>query len=69
MKNRLFRLFTLLFAAAVLLLPLSGLAAQTQLQAKNVIILVGDGMGPSQFGGLMHNTEIFTVMKAALRLK
>ena len=50
MKNRLFRLFTLLFAAAVLFLPMSGLAAQTQLQAKNVIILIGDGMGPSQFG-------------------
>lgn len=50
MKNRLVRVFTLLFAVALLLLPLSGLAAQAQLQAKNVIILIGDGMGPSQFG-------------------
>jgi len=50
MKNRLFRLFTLLFAAAVLFLPLSGQAAQTRIQAKNVILLIGDGMGPSQFG-------------------
>ena len=50
MKNRLFRLFTLLFAVAVLFLPLSGQAAQTKNQAKNVILLIGDGMGPSQFG-------------------
>jgi alkaline phosphatase len=50
MKNGLFRRFTLLFAVSLLLLPLNGLAAQTQLQAKNVIILIGDGMGPSQFG-------------------
>jgi alkaline phosphatase len=49
MKNRLFRLCSLLFAAA-LLLPLNGLAAQTKIQAKNVILLIGDGMGPSQFG-------------------
>ncbi|MEK7244166.1 MAG: alkaline phosphatase, partial [Thermodesulfobacteriota bacterium] len=49
-KNRLFRLFTLFFAVAVLFLPLSGQAAQTRIQAKNVILLIGDGMGPSQFG-------------------
>ncbi|MDP2839478.1 MAG: alkaline phosphatase, partial [Syntrophales bacterium] len=34
----------------MLFLPLSGLAAQTRIQAKNVILLIGDGMGPSQFG-------------------
>jgi alkaline phosphatase len=50
MKNRLFRLFTLLFAVAVLFLPSSGQAAQIKNQAKNVILLIGDGMGPSQFG-------------------
>jgi alkaline phosphatase len=50
MKNRLFRMFTLSFAAAVLFLPLSGQAAQSKIQAKNVILLIGDGMGPSQFG-------------------
>ena len=50
MKHRLFRLFTLLFAAAVIFLPLSGQAAETRIQAKNVILLIGDGMGPSQFG-------------------
>jgi len=66
MKNRLFRLFTLLFAAAVLLLPLSGLAAQTQLQAKNVIILIGDGMGPSQFGAAWIYSN--RVLKKDLRM-
>ncbi len=50
MKNRLFRLFTLSFAVAVLFLPLNGQAAQNKIQAKNVILLIGDGMGPSQFG-------------------
>ena len=66
MKNRLFRLFTLLFAAAVLLLPMSGLAAQTQLQAKNVIILIGDGMGPSQFGAAWIYSN--RVLKKDLRM-
>jgi len=50
MKNRFFRLFTLSFAVAVLFLPLNGQAAQNKIQAKNVILLIGDGMGPSQFG-------------------
>lgn len=50
MKSRLFRLFTLLFAAALLFLPLGVQAAETRIQAKNVILLIGDGMGPSQFG-------------------
>ena len=50
MKNRSFRLFALLFTAALLLLPLSGEAAQAQLNARNVILLIGDGMGPGQFG-------------------
>ena len=50
MKNRLSRLLTLSFAVAVLFLPLNGQAAQNKIQAKNVILLIGDGMGPSQFG-------------------
>ena len=66
MKNRLLRRFTLLFTAAVLLLPLSGLAAQTQLQAKNVIILIGDGMGPSQFGAAWIYSN--RVLKKDLRM-
>lgn len=50
MRNRSFRLFTLLFITALLLLPLNGQAAQAKSQARNVILLIGDGMGPSQFG-------------------
>ena len=40
------RSFTLLLVIGILLLPVSGLAAQ----AKNIILLIGDGMGPSHFG-------------------
>ncbi len=47
MKAR-FRLRTLIFMliAGILLAPATGLAAQ----AKNIILMIGDGMGPSQFG-------------------
>ncbi len=41
-----FRTFVLVLAIGVLLLPGIGLAAQ----AKNIILMIGDGMGPSQFG-------------------
>jgi alkaline phosphatase len=40
------RTIVLLLVVGILLLPISGLAAQT----KNIILLIGDGMGPSQFG-------------------
>ncbi|MCE5262664.1 MAG: alkaline phosphatase [Deltaproteobacteria bacterium] len=50
MKNRSFRLFVLLFAVTSLLSPSIVPAAQGRAQAKNVIIMIGDGMGPSQFG-------------------
>lgn len=50
MKNRSFRLFVLLLAVAFLLSQASVLAAQSPARAKNVIIMIGDGMGPSQFG-------------------
>ena len=50
MSKRLVRLMAVLFAAALLLLPPGGPAAQTRPPARNVIILIGDGMGPSQFG-------------------
>jgi len=58
MKNRLFRVFTLLFAE----LMKKGRTASP-------LFLFGSGPGSEKVGGLMHNTEIFTVMKAALRLK
>ena len=48
------RLAPLLIAAALLHFPLGGVAAQPQLQAKNVILLIGDGMGPSQFGAAWY---------------
>jgi alkaline phosphatase len=40
------RVLVFLFAAGLLVLPCGALAAQ----AKNIILLIGDGMGPSQFG-------------------
>ncbi|MEW6335614.1 MAG: alkaline phosphatase, partial [Thermodesulfobacteriota bacterium] len=44
--NRRMRFLLSLLVAGSLLLPLSASAAQ----ARNVILLIGDGMGPSQFG-------------------
>jgi alkaline phosphatase len=52
MKNKVFRMLPLLIAAALLQLPLPGLAAPVQ--ARNVIILIGDGMGPSQFAAAWY---------------
>jgi alkaline phosphatase len=49
MKQRSLRLVSLLLAL-LLLLPLSAAAAQTGVRAKNVILMIGDGMGPSHFG-------------------
>ena len=47
MKHRLFRLAILLFAVSFLL-PLNSLAVPAKVQAKNVILHIGDGMGPEQ---------------------
>ncbi len=41
-----FRSIALLLVLGILLAPATGLAAQ----AKNIILMIGDGMGPSQFG-------------------
>ena len=41
-----FRIVVLLLSAGLVLLPASGLAGQ----AKNIILMIGDGMGPSHFG-------------------
>ena len=49
MKTRIFRLLPLVLAAAALQLPSSSLAAPPE-RARNVIIMIGDGMGPSHFG-------------------
>jgi len=44
-----------LFAAAVLLLPSAVLAGQ----AKNIILMIGDGMGPSHFGAAwLYSTKL-----------
>jgi alkaline phosphatase len=40
------RTIALLLVVGILLLPVTGLAAQ----AKNIILMIGDGMGPSHFG-------------------
>lgn len=48
MKTRLLRLLPLLLAAAALQGPSAALAAPPR--ARNVIIMIGDGMGPSHFG-------------------
>jgi alkaline phosphatase len=50
MKQGMHRLIGLLLVALVVNLPLAGEAAQPGAQARNVIILIGDGMGPSHFG-------------------
>jgi alkaline phosphatase len=42
----LFKSLAVLLIVGLLFLPVSGLAAQ----AKNIILMIGDGMGPSQFG-------------------
>ena len=49
MKNRALILFTRLLLAAALLIPLTGVTAPDQPAAKNIILLIGDGMGPGQF--------------------
>ena len=54
MNHRLLRILSLLITAILLQLPLSGFAAPPPLQAKNVIILIGDGMGPSQFAAAWY---------------
>jgi alkaline phosphatase len=41
----------------------------SQTHTASPLFLFGSGPGSQKIGGLMHNTEIFTVMKAALRLK
>ena len=50
MTTRLTRLLPLLLAAALLQLPCATLAAPPRELARNVILLIGDGMGPSHFG-------------------
>ena len=49
MRNRTLNLFTKLLLAAALFIPLAGATAPNQPAAKNIIILIGDGMGPGQF--------------------
>jgi alkaline phosphatase len=41
----------------------------SQTHTASPLFLFGGGPGSEKIGGLMHNTEIFTVMKTALRLK
>jgi alkaline phosphatase len=54
MNNRLLRILPLLITATLLQMPLSGFAAPPPVKAKNVIILIGDGMGPSQFAAAWY---------------
>ena len=44
------RILVLLLVAGILLLPVTTLAAP----AKNIILMIGDGMGPSHFGAAWH---------------
>jgi alkaline phosphatase len=41
----------------------------SQTHTASPLFLFGSGPGSEKFHGLVHNTEIFTFMKAALRLK
>ena len=41
----------------------------SQTHTASPLFLFGSGPGSEKIGGLLHNTEIFTLMKAALRLK
>jgi alkaline phosphatase len=50
MKTSIFRLLPLVLAAAALNMPSASLAAPPPARARNVIIMIGDGMGPSHFG-------------------
>ncbi len=54
MKTRLSRLLVCVFALFVAYLPLEGQAEQIPLRARNVILLIGDGMGPSHFAAAWH---------------
>ena len=40
----------------------------SQTHSASPLFLFGEGPGSRRIGGLMHNTEVFTVMKSALRL-
>jgi alkaline phosphatase len=49
------RIIVLLLVVGILLLPISSLAGQ----AKNIILMIGDGMGPSHFGaGWLYSNRV-----------
>ena len=54
MKTKLSRLLVFVFALFIGVLPLDGQAAQPTVRARNVILLIGDGMGPSHFAAAWY---------------
>jgi alkaline phosphatase len=58
-----------LHTLAFVLRPYLRVGWGSQTHTASPLFLFGSGPGSEKIGGLLHNTEVFTLMKAALRLK